>query len=307
LLQYTLRRLVLFIPVWLGVVVLTFFMMHMVPGNPVIAEFNGRPMTKAAIHLAEVQMGLTQPLWTQLATFVWNAVRGQLGVSWEAHVPVMQLVWQRLPYTLSLALWGLVAGAIAGIILGVIAAVTRGSALDQALLVLSLLMFSFPGFWLAEMMIWLMSVDLHLLPVAGATGFDSLIMPSFVLATGAAPVFLRLTRASMLEILRSDYVRTARAKGVWEWPVRLRHALRNALIPIVTVVALSFGGLLGGAFIIEQVFSRPGLGTLIVDAIIARDLPLIQGVILYTATVFLLVNLATDILYALLDPRIQYR
>jgi peptide/nickel transport system permease protein len=307
LVQYVVRRLLLFVPVWLGVVVLTFFMMHMVPGNPVIAEFNGRPMTKAAIHMAEVQLGLTEPLWTQLGTFIWNAARGNLGMSWESHVPVMQLILQRMPYTLSLALWGLLFGAVGGVILGVIAAVTRGSKLDQTLLVLSLIMFSFPGFWLAEMLIWLMAVDLHLLPVAGATGFASLLMPSFVLATGAAPSFLRLTRASMLEILRSDYVRTARAKGVWEWPVRLRHALRNALIPIVTVVALSFGSLLGGAFIIEQVFSRPGLGTLIVDAILARDLPLIQGVILYTATVFLLVNLAVDILYAYLDPRIQYR
>ncbi len=304
--QYVLRRLVLFVPVWFGVVVLTFFMMHMVPGNPVIAEFNGRPMTKAAIHMAEVQMGLTQPIWTQLIDFIWNAMRGNLGDSWEAHVPVMQLILQRMPYTLSLAIWGLLFGAVGGVILGVVAAVTRGSSLDDLLRVLSLLMFSFPGFWLAEMLIWLMAVDLHLLPVAGATGFKSLILPSFVLATGAAPGFLRLTRASMLEILRSDYVRTARAKGVLEWAVRLRHALRNALIPVVTVIGLSFGGLLGGAFIIEQVFSRPGLGTLIVDAIQARDLPLIQGVILYTATVFLLVNLAVDILYAFLDPRIQY-
>lgn len=306
MLQFIIRRVLLFVPVWLGVALLVFFMMHMVPGNPVIAMFNGRPMTKAAIHMAEVQLGLNLPLWTQFGTFLWNAVRGNMGVSWESHVPVMQLILQRFPYTLNLAVAGVLLGGISGTLLGVVAAVTRGSRLDRMLLVGSLVAVSFPGFWLGLMMIYLFAVDLHWFPVAGAEGPSSLIMPAFVLAFGAAPVFLRLTRASMLEVLRSDYVRTARAKGQGEWNVRLRHALRNALNPVVTVVAVSFGSLLGGAFIVEQVFSRPGLGGLIVGAIFARDMPLMQATILYTSTVFLIVNLLTDISYAFLDPRIQY-
>jgi peptide/nickel transport system permease protein len=304
--RYILRRVLLFIPVWLGVAVLTFFMMHLIPGNPVIAMFGGRPMTEAAQRFAEHQLGLDRPLVVQLVTFVGDAMTGRMGLSWESHTPVTALIAERLPYTFQLAFFGLLLGALIGVPLGVVAAVKQGTLTDRALLVLSLLFISFPGFWLGLMLIYVFSVWLGWLPVAGATSWKSLVLPVVVLATGGAPVFLRLTRVSMLEVLHSDYVRTARAKGLIERRVVYRHALRNALNTVVTVVGLSFGSLLGGAFIVEQVFSRPGLGTLTVQAILARDYPLTQGIVLYSASIFLVLNLLIDILYAFIDPRIQY-
>ena len=182
----------------------------------------------------------------------------------------------------------------------------QGSSVDRALLIGSLLFLSVPGFWLGILMIYLFSVDLGWLPVAGAVGWQSMVMPAAVLAATGAPVVARVTRAGMLEVLRTEYIRTARAKGLGERIVLLRHALRNALNPIVTIVGLSFGSLLGGAIIVEQVFSRPGIGTLAVQAIFARDYPLIQGIVLYTSTVFLILNLLVDLSYSLTDPRVRF-
>lgn len=304
--KYIIRRLLLFIPVWLGVAVLTFMMMHLIPGDPAQALYGGRPLSSAAIRQLHHQMGLDRPILVQLADFLYRAVVGDLGDSWQSHTPVSGLIMQRFPYTVELALAGLGLGSLAGIVLGVVSAVFPGSRLDRALLVASLTFLSVPGFWLGILMIYLFSVDLGWLPVTGAQGLASLVMPAFVLAAVSAPVVLRVSRASMLEVLRADYVRTARAKGLSEWRTLFLHALRNALNPIITIIGLAFGNLLGGAFIVEQVFARPGVGTLAVQAIFARDYPLIQGIVLYTSTAFLVLNLIVDLLYALVDPRISY-
>ncbi len=304
--SYIVRRVMLFVPVWLGVAVLTFLMMHLVPGNPVTALYGGRPLSAAAMRLGEHELGLDRPFIVQLVTFLLNAVRGNMGLSWESHTPVMGLIAQRLPYTMQLAVLALLLGGAIGIALGVAAAVRRGSRTDRWLLVLSLIFISLPGFWLGLMLIYVFAVWLGWLPVAGATDWRSLILPVVVLALGNAPVFLRLTRANMLEVLGTDYVRTARAKGLTPPRIVYKHAFRNALNSIVTFIGLSFGYLLGGAFIIEQVFSRPGLGTLTVQAIFARDYPMVQGIVLYTSTIFLALNLVVDISYAFIDPQIQY-
>ncbi len=304
--MYALRRLALFVPVWLGVAVLTFALMRMIGGDPAQALYGGGAMSVASLQLVHHQLGLDRPLLVQLGDFLSHAARGDFGDSWQSHTPVGPILAQRFPYTLELALTGLGLGTLVGLVTGIIAAVRQGSSVDRALLIGSLLFLSVPGFWLGILMIYLFSVDLGWLPVAGAVGWQSMVMPAAVLAATGAPVVARVTRAGMLEVLRTEYIRTARAKGLGERIVLLRHALRNALNPIVTIVGLSFGSLLGGAIIVEQVFSRPGIGTLAVQAIFARDYPLIQGIVLYTSTVFLILNLLVDLSYSLTDPRVRF-
>jgi len=303
---YALRRIALFVPVWVGVAVLTFAIMRLIGGDPAQALYGGSALSVAALREVHHRLGLDQPVLAQLAGFLLGAARGNLGDSWQSGTPVAVILAQRFPYTIELALTGLGLGTLLGLGLGVIAATRQGSSLDRALLVGSLLFLSVPGFWLGILLIYLFSVDLGWLPVAGAAGWQSLVMPAAVLAVTGAPVVARVARAGMLEVLRAEYVRTARAKGLGERIVLLRHALRNALNPIMTIVGLLFGNLLGGALIVEQVFSRPGIGTLAVQAIFARDYPMIQGIVLYTSTVFLVLNLLVDLAYSLVDPRIRF-
>ncbi|MDI6823034.1 MAG: ABC transporter permease [Bacillota bacterium] len=305
--SYVVRRVLQFIPVWLGVAILVFSMVHLIPGDPVRAMTGGRPLSAEAVARARQALGLDDPLPVQLGRFMWRAVRGDLGTSLQSGRPVAGEFLDRFPSTLELALAGLGLGMLAGVVLGVLAAVRQGSSVDRGLLLGSLVFVSVPGFWFGLMLIYLFSVWLGWLPVGGQGGLRALVMPALTLAVGTAAVLMRLTRASMLEVLRADYVRTARAKGLSERVVLYKHALRNALNPVVTVVGLVFGALLGGAFIVEQVFSRPGVGRLAVQAIFARDFPMIQGIVLYSSTVFLLTNLLVDLSYALLDPRIRYR
>ncbi len=304
--MYALRRIALFVPVWVGVAVLTFAMMRLIGGDPAQALYGGSALSVAVLREVHHRLGLDRPVLTQLAGFLVDAVRGNLGESWQSGTPVAAILAQRFPYTIELALAGLGLGTLLGLGLGVIAATRQGSSLDRALLVGSLVFLSVPGFWLGILLIYLFSVDLGWLPVAGAAGWQSLVMPAAVLAATGAPVVARVARAGMLEVLRTEYVRTARAKGLGERIVLLRHALRNALNPIMTIVGLLFGNLLGGALIVEQVFSRPGIGTLAVQAIFARDYPMIQGIVLYTSTVFLILNLLVDLAYSLVDPRIRF-
>ncbi|HLJ58217.1 MAG TPA: ABC transporter permease [bacterium] len=304
--MYALRRLALFVPVWIGVAVLTFAMMRLIGGDPAQALYGGGALSVAALQEVHHRLGLDRPLLVQLGAFLFNAVRGNFGDSWQSGTAVGPMLAQRFPYTLELALTGLGLGTAAGLVLGIIAAVRQGSSLDRALLIGSLLLLSVPGFWLGILLIYLFSVHLGWLPVAGAVGWQSLVMPAGVLAATGAPIVARVARAGMLEVLRTEYIRTARAKGLGERMVLLRHALRNALNPIVTIVGLLFGNLLGGAIIVEQVFSRPGIGTLAVQAIFARDYPLIQGIVLYTSTVFLILNLVVDLSYTLTDPRVRF-
>lgn len=303
---YTIRRLLLFIPVWFGVALLAFGLMRLIPGDPA-ASMATRLTSAEALADARRALGLDLPVHEQFGHFLAGALRGDLGRSFQSGMPVAKLMLERLPYTLTFAVTGLTCASLLGIALGVVAAVRRATWIDKSLMLGSLLFISVPGFWFAMLLIQLFSVWLRWIPVTATEGFRSLILPTLSLTIMGMPGLLRLTRAAMLDVLGSDYIRTARAKGLKESVVLYRHTLRNALIPIVTVLGLSFGGLLGGAFIVEQVFARPGVGSLLVQAILARDYPLVQGVVLYTSTVFLLINLVVDLSYGLIDPRIRYR
>lgn len=307
MLRYAFRRVLQFIPVWFGVATLVFLMVHIIPGDPVLAMVGNRPIPAEMLESLRHEMGFDQPLHVQYYRFVLSALRGDLGRSVVSGLPVMQEISSRLPSTVQLAVAGLGLAIPLGVFLGVIAAIHRGTFWDSAVLVGSLVFISIPGFWFGLLLIYAFGVWLKWLPIGGTGGFKTLIMPATVLAISAAPGLARLTRASMLEVLRSDYVRTVRAYGFKEVVVIVKHALRNALNPVVTVVGLSFASMLGGAFIVEQVFSRPGLGRLAVQSIYSRDFPTIQGIVLYSATLFLVCNLLVDLSYSLLDPRVRQR
>ncbi len=305
--RYAFRRILQFIPVWFGIATLVFLMVHMIPGDPVLAIVGNRPISAEVAQSLRREMGLDLPLHVQYSKFVLNAFRGNLGRSVVSGLPVMQEISWRVPFTVQLAIAGLGVAIPVGVLLGVLAAIFRGTFVDNAVLVGSLIFVSVPGFWFGLLLIYVFSVWLKWLPIGGTGGLKTLVMPAAVLAIGAAPGLARLTRASMLEVLRSDYVRTVRAYGFKEAVVIIKHALRNALNPVMTVMGLSFASMLGGAFIIEQVFSRPGLGRLAVQSIHSRDFPMIQGIVLYSATLFLVCNLLVDLSYSLLDPRVRQR
>jgi peptide/nickel transport system permease protein/oligopeptide transport system permease protein len=252
------------------------------------------------------EYGLNRPLPVQFLAYLRHAVVGNLGISIQSRQPVSTLLAQRFPFTLKLALLAILVSATLGVIAGIVAATHRNSPLDIAALLGSLVGISLPIFWLGLLAILIFSVKLHWLPSGGTGTIAHLVMPAIVLGAASSAVIARTTRASMLEVLRQDYVRTARAKGLSDRLVVYRHALGNAMIPILTVFGLEFGYNLGGAVLTETVFSLPGVGRLIVEGIFARDYPVVQGALLVVATTFVLVNLLTDIAYAYFDPRIHY-
>lgn len=306
--RYILRRLVAAIPVLFGVALLVFFMVRLVPGDPVDAMFAGQaepsPEQRATMRR---QLGIDGPLYRQFANFVGDATRGDLGVSFRSKRPVVEEIQARLPNTIKLTVASLAVAVTLGVGAGIVAAVFRGTWIDGASMLVAILGVSIPGFWLGLMVILLFSVRLGWFPVAGASTWRHLVLPAVTLGVLASAVLARMTRSTMLEVLSQDYVRTARAKGLGEFIVVLRHALRNAAIPVVTIIGLQIGGLLSGAFVIEAVFAYPGIGLLAVNALQTRDFPMIQGIVLLVAVIYVLVNLAVDVIYGFLDPRIGYR
>lgn len=303
---YILRRLLISLLTILGVSILVFLMLHFVPGDPVTVMLSEHE-TQADAEALRHELGLDLPLHQQYARYISRAIQGDLGRSYRLRRPVTELIMERLPQTLKLSLVSLSLAAVLGIVFGTLAAVYRESPIDYASMVTALLGVSIPSFWLGLMLIMVFAVRLHWLPIAGAReGPESIILPAVTLATGSLAVVTRLTRSSMLEVLNADYIRTARAKGLKERSVILRHALRTSLIPVVTLLGLQFGYLMGGAIIVEKVFVWPGVGRLAIDAIIARDFPLVQGISLVVAVGFVLINLTVDILYTFIDPRVHY-
>jgi peptide/nickel transport system permease protein len=300
------QRVAATLPVLLGVSLLVFSMLQLVPGDPVqlmLSEFQTSPEQIARLRS---QLHLNDPLPIQFGRFVWDALHGDLGTSIRTRRPVTSEIADNLPATLQLASTGLVVAALLGVTLGVIAATHQQSWLEVGSMLLALLGVSVPSFWLGLLLIFLVSLRLRLLPATGGGDLQHLILPALTLGLGAAAILARLTRSSMLEVLRQEYVTTARAKGLREWAVIGRHALKNALIPVVTIFGLQFGQLLAGTVVVETVFARPGLGRLIVDGILNKDFPMVQGVVLVVAVSYVLVNLLVDLLYAVLDPRIRY-
>jgi len=305
--HYIAQRIVQVIPVIAGISVVTFLMLHLVPGDPVLLFAGDKPLSEERAAEIRHQLGLDRPLLDQYWDYARKAVVGDLGVGLRSQRPVRDSILEVLPSTVQLTLAALTFAAVVGISLGVFAAVSHGSWADTATMALAMLGVSMPVFYSSLLLILLFSFTLAWLPATGQGGIERLIMPTLALGMTSSAVLARLVRSSMLEVLRQEYVVTARAKGLAERLVLVRHALKNALIPAVTVLGLQLGALLGGAVITETIFSRPGVGRLAVDAIGSRDFPLVQGTVLFVATGYVLVNLLVDISYAYIDPRIRYR
>lgn len=302
--RYIIRRLLLLIPVMLGVSFIVFTIMFFTPGDPAKIML-GERAPQAEVAALRTQMGLDDPFIVQFYNFIRNATRGDFGRSLVTRRPVAEELFARFPATLQLAASAVLIAVAIGIPVGILSAVKQYSFFDGAAMTLALVGVSMPNFWQGLMMILLFSVYLRWLPSSGIGTFRHLIMPAVTLGTSSAALITRMTRSSMLEVVRQDYIRTARAKGLAERVVINRHALKNALIPVVTVIGLQFGYLLGGAVLTETVFAWPGVGRMMVDAIRQKDFPVVQAGVLLLAVAFSIVNLVVDILYAYIDPRIK--
>ena len=302
--KYIFKRLLLLIPVLLGVTFIVFTIMSFTPGDPaqLILGENAPP---EAIEELRAEMGLDDPFLVQYFRFVGNALRGDFGRSYRTKRPVFAEIFARFPNTLVLTVVAVAIAVAIGIPVGIISATKQYSLMDSISMIGALLGVSMPNFWLGSMLILGFAVGLGWLPFAGFEGASSIVLPAITLGTGAAAIITRMTRSSMLEVIRQDYIRTARAKGVAEKKVINKHALKNALIPVITVVGLQFGYLLGGAVLTETVFSWPGVGRLLVEAIRQKDTPTVLASVVFMATTFSFVNLLVDILYAYVDPRIR--
>lgn len=305
MLRFLLTRILATIPVLFGVSLLVFMMLHLVPGDPVKMMLSEFQTTPEQVELLRSQLHLNEPLPQQYGRFVINALRGDLGLSIRSKRPVRNEIAENLGSTMQLAAVALLIAAGIGVPLGIIAALRQHTWVDFGSMLLALNGVSMPSFWLGLLLIFFFSLHLGWFPATGGGDLRHLILPALTLGLGASAIIARLTRSSMLEVLQQEYMTTARAKGLREMTVVLRHGLKNALIPVITIFGLQFGSLLSGAVVIETVFARPGIGRLIVSAILAKDFPMVQGIILFTATAYVLVNLLVDLTYGLLDPRIQ--
>jgi peptide/nickel transport system permease protein len=303
---YVLRRLLLTIPVLFAIVTLVFAIRPLVPGDPVEIMFFGQSANQEVIANIRAQLGLDKSIPEQYLLYVGNVLRGDLGTSITTRQPVIEEITNRYPATLQLAIGAFLVSAIVGLGSGILAAVYKDSPVDTIAMIVATTGISMPAFWFGLLAIYLFSVNLGWFSVIPDGSLKSLVLPALTLGLIASSIVARLVRSAMLEVLGQEYVQTARAKGLTESRVVMRHALRNAAIPVVTIVGLQFGGLLTGAFIIEAVFAWHGIGELAVQAFAKRDFPMIQGITLVVATTYVLVNLVVDVVYAALDPRITY-
>jgi ABC-type dipeptide/oligopeptide/nickel transport system permease component len=304
---YIRLRLLIAIPVIFGVSVLVFASLYLLPGDAVQALTGQQPVDKAIQDQLRQQLGLNDPPWVQYGRFLTQLLQGDLGTSLQTHRPVLGEILTFLPATLQLTGAAMVFAVVIGVSLGVIAAVRAHTWIDTLTSIIALGGVSVPAFWLGLILLLIFSVMLGLVPSTGTEGLNRLILPAFTLGYSAAAIIARLTRSALLEVLSQEYVVTARSKGLREWIVISRHAMRNALIPVITIVGLQVGTLLSGAVIVETVFSRQGVGRLLVSGIQNKDLPLVQGTIMFVATAYVLINIFVDVLYAYVDPRIRFR
>src|SRR6267143_2679723 len=313
MLSYLVRRLAAVLPVLAVVVTVVFLLIHLIPGDPVSVML-GPDATPSQIEATRKGLGLDRPIYEQLVGFYARILRGDLGQSYFLDRPVSQALWERAEPTLVLMLAALLVAVAIGVPSGTIAAAYRGSAWDRGLMLISLLGVCIPGFWLSLNFIYFFAVRLGWLPAAGYVSVFSdplgaikyMVLPAFSLGFNQSALIARIARSCMLEVLQQDYIRTARAKGLSYGTVTWIHAFRNALVPVVTVIGITTAVLIGGAVVKEIVFDIPGLGRLIISAILRRDYPVVQGVVLVTATAYVLINLGVDLLYAVIDPRIRY-
>ena len=304
--RFVIHRLLALIPLVIGVSILVFLMLQLVPGDPVMMMLGEFSMATAKdVEALRQQLGFNDPLYIQYWNYFKSLITGDLGTSMRTKKPVIDLILARLPSTFELTFFGLIFALIFGTLLGIIAALKHNTFIDYFTVVIALLGVSIPGFWLALLFIFLFSIRLEWLPITGSSPL-SIIMPCLALGLWAGGTIARLVRSGMLEVLQSDYIRTARAKGLYKHRIILVHALRNALLPVVTIFGLQFGHVLAGTVIIEAVFARPGLGLMLVNAIVAKDFPLVQGTIMFVAGAYIAVNILVEVIYTYLDPRIRY-
>ena len=324
--RYIARRLLQMIPLLIGISILVFLLVHLSPGDP-IRMLLGEDATDEDVARLNAIYGFDQPLYIQYFRWLQNALQGNLGVSIRQGIAVTDLIFERLGATLELAVASVLIAVCLGVPLGIVAAVNRGSILDYATMILALIGVSTPGFWLGLILLSHVALKIDFFPIFGrdasvlrglwvlftqfridelVNGFRYILLPAFSIGASMMAIIARLTRSSLLEVLGKDYIRTARAKGLDGKIVILKHALRNALMPVVTIIGIQFGAMLGGAVVTETVFAWPGVGRLIVNAISQRDFPIIQGGVLMMAIIFTLVNLTVDLSYALINPRIRY-
>lgn len=312
MIEIVFRRCIVVLPTLLIVSMLVFGMQKLLPGDPILT-MAGEDRDPATIAYLQEKYHLNDPIPVQYVAWLGQILRGDLGISLRTEQPVLGLIAQKLPVTIQLAAFAMIVAFLVGVPAGIVSAIRKGTAVDYGINVVALSGLSIPNFWLGIMLILLVSVQWQLLPASGYTSpfedigqnLRTMVMPAFVLGTGLAGVLMRHTRSAMLGVLRSDYVRTARAKGLSEKTVILRHALKNALVPIITLSTLLFGELLAGAVLTEQIFTIPGFGKLIVDAVFTRDYAVVQGVVLCTAVGFILMNLVADLLYIVVNPRLR--
>ncbi|MFA6180426.1 MAG: ABC transporter permease [Candidatus Methylopumilus sp.] len=313
MLGYLIRRLLAAIPVLGVVAVFVFLLLRLTPGDPA-AIIAGDTATPEQLERIRTSLGLNEPLLTQFITWVSRILHGDLGVSLISNVPVLRMIGQRLEPTISIALTTMILAILVAVPLGVIAAWKHGTWIDRCVMGLSVLGFSVPVFVVGYVLVQVFAIDLRWLPVQGFRSItkgvgpflERVLLPTLALSFIYIALIARMTRASMLDVLGEDYVRTARAKGIAERSVLLKHALRNAAVPVITVIGTGFGLLISGVVVTESVFNLPGIGRLTVDAVLARDYPVIQGVILLTSTLYVAINLLIDVAYTFLDPRIRY-
>lgn len=301
---YFFRRLASLIPVLFGVLTITFFLIHMIPGDPVdimLGDYTSQTDRQAL----RKELGLDLPLFQQYKHYLWRSLQLDFGRSLQTQKPVFKEIGDRVPATLQLGLTALALAAIVGIPLGVIAAIKKNTWLDQTILVLGSLGLSFPSLWSGPLLIWIFAIELDWLPIGERESWDSLVLPSISLSIGLIALLMRMTRSSMLDVMREDYMSVAKAKGLAENKIYFVHGLTNAIIPVLTLLGLMLGALLTGTVIVETIFDWPGIGLLLYQAIQNRDYPLVQGCVLFVSFVYLIANFLTDLAYAYFNPKIR--
>lgn len=304
MIKYILRRILMMIPVMLGVTLVVFTLMYITPGDPAEIMLGDSATIEAVAELRH-ELGLDDPFLVRYARFVWNLLHGDLGICYATGQPVFDRLTQTFPNSFKLAGLAVVVSTVLGMLLGVISAAKQNSIFDNIAMALAMIGNAMPNFWQGLLLMLMFSLWLGWLPASGFSSFKYMILPAITIGTSSAAVIARMTRSSMLEVIRADYIATARAKGQSEFWVITRHALKNALIPVVTVIGMQFGRQLGGAVLTESIFSVPGVGKMMVEAIKARNFPVVQGGVLMIALSLSIVNLLIDILYAYIDPRIK--
>lgn len=310
MINYTIKRIFEVIPVLLIVSIIVFSVMHLLPGDPtllMLAGAEGGSIPQERLDELRIIMGLNKPLYEQYYNFITNAISGDLGTSIRLRTPVTEILLQKFPYTIKLSLLGLMIAIFLGVVIGLVAALFKDTWLDHFSMTFSLIGVSMPIYWLGLLLILIFSINLNIFPSSGATGWKSIVLPALTLGFVSAGLISRLLRSSLLEVLNEDYIRTAKGKGLTDKIILIKHALKNAMIPVITILGLQFGNMLAGAVVTETVFSRPGLGRLVVNGILWKDYPLVQGTVLFIACIYVLVNLFVDISYYWFDPRIKLK